>query len=92
MIEEKQILPAIVAEPTDEEVKRSRDISINMINKLEAIRKTNPDATIKLIEVNQMSEPLPRISLRYETGEEYYSVFSRLIDRESLVDKIEKEK
>lgn len=92
VIDEKQILPSIIGEPTDDEVKRSRDITIEMINKLEALRKTNPDATIQQVEVNQMSEPLPHINLKYESGEEYHSIFSRLIDRESLIDKSEKEK
>lgn len=92
IIEEKQILLSVVSEPSDDEVKRSRDITIEMINKLEALRKTNPEATIRQVEVNQMSEPLPHVSLKYESGENYFSVFSRLIDRESLIDKTEKEK
>ena len=92
VIDEKQILTSMVAEPTDEEVKRSRDITIEMINQLETLRKNDPNATIKQLEANKMQEPLPHINLRYSNGEEYYSIFSRLIDRESLTDKTEKEK
>jgi regulator of nonsense transcripts 1 len=92
VIDEKQILTMIAGEPSDDDIKRSRDITIEMINKLENLRKTNPQATIQQIEHNQMSEPLPRTKNKYENGEEYYSIFSRLIDRESLIDKSEKEK
>lgn len=92
IIEEKQIINCILAEPKDEEIKRSRDITIEMINQLENMRKTDPNACIQQLEASKMQEPLPHIMLRYKGGEDYYSIFSRLIDRESMTDKAEKEK
>jgi hypothetical protein len=79
-------------EPSEIEVKKSRDITIEMINNLEALRKTNPEASIKDVEIYQMSEPLPRIKLNYRDGDEYFSIFSKLIERESMIDKKEKER
>jgi regulator of nonsense transcripts 1 len=92
IIEDKQIIPSLIGEPSEIEVKKSRDITIEMINNLEALRKTNPEASIKDVEIYQMSEPLPRIKLNYRDGDEYFSIFSKLIERESMIDKKEKER
>ena len=78
-------------EPSKEEIYRARDVTIEMIDQLETRRKNDGKAKIEDIEFDNPSEPLPKVKLIYYNVMEYTHVFSKLIERESISDKKEKE-
>jgi len=75
IINEKQVIQCIVSEPSHSQIKRSREINVDVINSLEALRKTNPDAKIEDLEQNKLNTPLPSVKLSYKDARDYMETF-----------------
>lgn len=91
IIEERQFLPWVAEDPSDEEKLKSRLITPSQIAKLEAKWRSNKDATINDIDAPESQEDIPPILLRYQDAYEYQRSFGPLIKLEADYDKQLKE-
>lgn len=90
LIMNKQILPLIVPEPSEFAISHSRNIDIQQIFKIEAMRTE----LIKASDNNQMihsNKNLPYVKMVYDSGVDYLNTYKDLIREEMIIDKMQKE-
>eukprot|EP00658_Telonema_sp_P-2_P026925 TRINITY_DN2090_c0_g1_i4.p1 TRINITY_DN2090_c0_g1~~TRINITY_DN2090_c0_g1_i4.p1 ORF type:complete len:812 (-),score=172.65 TRINITY_DN2090_c0_g1_i4:150-2585(-) len=91
LIENRSFLPWLVHTPTEAEIRRAWRPSIQQINKLEELWKTNPNARLEDVDRPGIdSEPEP-VLLRYEDAYHYQNVLGPLTMLEAEYDKKMKE-
>eukprot|EP00003_Mantamonas_plastica_P033454 TRINITY_DN95_c0_g1_i8.p1 TRINITY_DN95_c0_g1~~TRINITY_DN95_c0_g1_i8.p1 ORF type:complete len:790 (-),score=260.73 TRINITY_DN95_c0_g1_i8:572-2941(-) len=91
IISDRQFLPWLINEPSDEATSLSRPIMADQINKLEEMWKFNPEATLEDLEKPGADiEPDP-VELSYEDAYKYQNVFGPLVKLESDYDRSMKE-
>lgn len=92
LIEDRQFLPWIASEPSEDDMLNAKVISHQQISKLEAQWRLNRDATIEDIENqdNDEEEILP-ILMRYNDAFQYQRSFAPLVKLEADYDKNLKE-
>jgi len=92
LIESRSFLPWLVKEPSEAEKNRAWNLSINEINQLEEIWRTNPDATKEdLLDDDYVDEEPSPVLMRYEDAYHYQNVFAPLVKLEADYDKKMKE-
>ncbi len=91
LIEDRCFLPWLVKVPTEEEVKRARQVSSQQINKLEEIWKTAPEAALDDLEKPGMDDEPQGVQLRYDDAYMYQNIFGPLVKLEADYDKQMKE-
>ena len=92
LIENRSFLPWLVAQPSEEEQLRARQLSPQMISKLEEMWKDNADATFDDLEkaAGVDDDPAP-VLLRYDDAYQYQNVFGPLVKIEADYDRKLKE-
>ena len=92
LIEDRSFLPWLVAAPTDQEQLRARQLSPQVIVKLEEMWKDNADATLDDLEkaANVDDEPA-HVLLRYDDAYHYQNIFGPLVKIEADYDRKLKE-
>ncbi|CCK69670.1 ATP-dependent RNA helicase NAM7 KNAG_0C05720 [Huiozyma naganishii CBS 8797] len=91
LIQDRQFLPWVAAEPADENKLAARLITPSQISKLEAKWRSNRDATINDIETTEEQESIAPLLLRYQDAYEYQRSYGPLIKLEADHDKQLKE-
>ena len=91
IIEEKMLVNWLVKPPSDVDFKRSRKLTLEQINALEEMRKSNPDAKIEDLDKPELKNHLKEVLLCYDNGRQYYDIFLPLIEMEAQYDKKLKE-
>ncbi|SCU94746.1 LADA_0G10880g1_1 [Lachancea dasiensis] len=91
LIDNRQFLPWVAEEPTDEGLLRAKMISPSQISKLEAKWRSNKDATISDIDVPDEKEEVPHVLMRYADAYQYQRSFAPLVKIEADYDKQLKE-
>ncbi|XP_074264721.1 regulator of nonsense transcripts 1 homolog [Silene latifolia] len=91
LIDDRCFLPWLVKVPSEQEQLRARQISAQLINKIEELWKTNPDASFEDLEKPGVdNEPQP-VAIKYDDAYQYQNVFAPLIKLEADYDKMMKE-
>eukprot|EP00871_Galdieria_phlegrea_P003796 jgi/Galph1/4417/GphlegSOOS_G3063.1 len=83
LIEDRQFLPWLVKVPSEKELVRARHITIEQVNKLEELWKTNPNATLEDLEKSKVDDEPQPVLLRYNDGFHYQSIQSPLVKLEA---------
>lgn len=91
LVDDRCFLPWLVKIPSDEEVRRSRQVTSQQINKLEELWKTAPEAALDDLEKSGMDDELQAVSLRYDDAYVYQNIFGPLVKMEADYDKQMKE-
>lgn len=92
LIEDRCFLPWLVKVPEEAEKLLARNISAESINKLEALWKKDPSATLQDLEKPGGEEEVPDpVVLKYDDAFHYQRVFGKLVDLEADFDKKMKE-
>ena len=91
IIEDKAFLPWLVKEPTEQEVFRSRKLTMNEINRLEDLWKQKPEATAEDLNQPTEEEDPPQVLLRYDDAYAYQAIFGPLVKLEADYDRQMKE-
>ncbi|CAK7204547.1 ATP-dependent RNA helicase [Sporothrix eucalyptigena] len=92
LIESRQFLSWLVAQPSDAEQLRARHLTPPMIARLEELWKDNADATVQDLESKaSVDDDPPPVLLKYEDPYHYQNVFGPLVKMESDYDKKLKE-
>lgn len=91
LIQDRCFLTWLVKIPSEQEQLRARQITAQMINRLEELWKNNPDATIADLEKPGIDEEPQQCSLRYEDAYQYQNVFGPLVKMEADDDRKIKE-
>lgn len=88
IIEERAFVPWLVREPSEQEILRARQITVQQINKLEEMWKADPAASIDDLDKPGVDEDPIAVALKYEDAYEYQNVFGPLIKMEADYDKV----
>jgi regulator of nonsense transcripts 1 len=91
LVEDRCFLPWLVKVPSEDEVKRARQVTSQQINKLEEIWKTAPEAALEDLEKPGMDDEPQGVQLRYEDAYMYQNIFGPLVKLEADYDKQMKE-
>ena len=91
LIQDRCFLTWLVKIPSEQEQLRARQITAQMINRLEELWKNNPDATIADLEKPGIDEEPQQCSLRYEDAYQYQNIFGPLVKMEADDDRKIKE-
>jgi regulator of nonsense transcripts 1 len=91
LIQDRCFLTWLVKIPSEQEQLRARQITAQMINRLEELWKENPDATIEDLEKPGIDEEPQQCSLRYEDAYQYQNIFGPLVKMEADDDRKIKE-
>ena len=91
IIVDKAFLDWVVKEPLNQEVLRSRKLTMAEINRLEDMWKQKPDATAEELNEPTEEEDPPQVMLTYSDAYDYQDVFQPLVKLESEYDKAMKE-
>jgi regulator of nonsense transcripts 1 len=91
LIEEKAFLTWLLKPSPNENLRRARKVNMDQINKIEELRKENPDVKFEDIMDKPKEKKLKEVLLRYRDGDEYLDVFLPLIKAEAAHDKKIKE-
>ncbi|CAF1555143.1 unnamed protein product [Adineta steineri] len=91
LIQDRCFLTWLVKIPSEQEQLRARQITAQMINRLEELWKENPDATIADLEKPGIDEEPQQCSLRYEDAYQYQNIFGPLVKMEADDDRKIKE-
>ena len=91
LVEEKMLVNWLVKPPSNKDMRRGRQVTIDQINALEEVRKSNPDAKFEEINQTIVKKNIKDVILRYEDGQHYCSIFMPLIEIEAQYDKKVKE-
>jgi len=91
LIQDRCFLTWLVKIPSEQEQLRARQITAQMINRLEELWKENPDAMIADLEKPGIDEEPQQCSLRYEDAYQYQNIFGPLVKMEADDDRKLKE-
>jgi regulator of nonsense transcripts 1 len=92
LIEDRSFLPWLVPPPTDQEQLRARQLSPQLIAKLEELWKDNVTATLADLEKGAgQEEAIAKVLLRYDDAFQYQNVFGPLVKIEADYDRKLKE-
>ena len=91
LLEDKCLLPWLVRQPDDGELRRARPVSVSQIIKLEDMWKTNPAGTVEDLEHGFEHEEIEPVKMMYKNGYEYYAIFSPLLKMEADYDRAMRE-
>ncbi|CAF1360836.1 unnamed protein product [Rotaria magnacalcarata] len=91
LIQDRCFLTWLVKIPSEQEQLRARQITAQMINRLEELWKENPDATITDLDKPGIDEEPQQCSLRYEDAYQYQNIFGPLVKMEADDDRKIKE-
>ncbi|CAF1092391.1 unnamed protein product [Rotaria sordida] len=91
LIQDRCFLTWLVKIPSEQEQLRARQITAQMINRLEELWKENSDATIMDLDKPGIDEEPQQCSLRYEDAYQYQNVFGPLVKMEADDDRKLKE-
>lgn len=91
IIEERAFVPWLVREPSEHETLRARQVTIQQINRLEELWKSDPNVNMDELDKPGMDQEPTPVALKYEDADEYKSVFFPLIQMEADHDKAVKE-
>ena len=90
LIVNRQILSLIVPEPSEFAKAYARQIDIQQIFKLEALR-TDPLGRAQRDNKQENLKELPSVRLVYDNGIQYMGIYQALIEEEMIMDKMQKE-
>eukprot|EP00163_Fabomonas_tropica_P009292 TRINITY_DN1909_c0_g1_i2.p1 TRINITY_DN1909_c0_g1~~TRINITY_DN1909_c0_g1_i2.p1 ORF type:complete len:1112 (+),score=271.16 TRINITY_DN1909_c0_g1_i2:105-3440(+) len=91
LIEDRQFLSWLVKIPSEKEEMRARQVTMQQLQKLEELWKSNPDCTIEDLDKPGVDDEPTAVSLRYEDAYHYQNVFGPLVKLEADYDKKMKE-
>jgi regulator of nonsense transcripts 1 len=91
LIQDRCFLTWLVKIPSEQEQLRARQITAQMINRLEELWKLNADATISDLEKPGIDEEPQQCGLRYEDAYQYQNIFGPLVKMEADDDRKLKE-
>ncbi|CAF4463145.1 unnamed protein product [Rotaria socialis] len=91
LIQDRCFLTWLVKIPSEQEQLRARQITAQMINRLEELWKENADATITDLDKPGIDEEPQQCSLRYEDAYQYQNTFGPLVKMEADDDRKLKE-
>lgn len=91
LIDDRCFLPWLVKVPTDDEVRRARQVTNIQINKLEELWKNAPEAALDDLEKPGMTIEPQHVTLRYDDAYVYQNIFGPLVKMEADYDKQMKE-
>jgi hypothetical protein len=81
-------VPWLVQQPTKEECMRARKLKPAQMNRLEAVWKYDPDATLAQVQEDPGAQKeLLKVALHYENAFEYQNVLAPLVQIEADYDK-----
>ncbi|CAF5154631.1 unnamed protein product, partial [Rotaria sp. Silwood1] len=91
LIQDRWFLTWLVRIPSEQEQLHARQITAQMINRLEELWEKNPDATIMDLDKPGIDEEPQQCCLRYEDAYQYQNIFGPLVKMEADDDKKLKE-
>ncbi|XP_018024083.1 regulator of nonsense transcripts 1-like isoform X2 [Hyalella azteca] len=91
LVSNRSLLDWIVRVPTTEEQLRARQISPQQMAMIEDLWKENPKATFEDLTKPGVDEEIQNVCLKYESGYQYASIFTPLLNLEADFDKKLKE-
>ena len=91
LVQEKALAEWLVKPSSESILRRARTVTMEQINALEELRKSNPEAKFGDISKKTVEKKLKPVLLHYEDGHEYCDTFLPLIKSEANHDKKVKE-
>jgi len=91
LIKDRSLVPWLVKVPEPELEQRARHLTTAQIDRLEAMWKTNPAATLEDLERPGAEDELEPVLIRYEDGFHFQNVFGPLVQVEADYDRDMKE-
>lgn len=91
LVQEKALAEWLVKPSSESVLRRARTVTMEQINAIEELRKTNPNVKFEDINRKTKEKKLKPVLLRYEDGHDYCDTFLPLIKAEANHDKKVKE-
>lgn len=91
LVQEKALADWLVKPSSDATLRRARKVTMEQINQIETLRKTNPDVKFEDINLKTKEKKLKPVLVSYQDGREYCDTFLPLIKAEAAHDRKVKE-